>query len=420
MNTFHVGQQHLLPRRTFLRALGVTTGLPLLEAMVPSFSRGAETKLPRRMVAVETNMGIMPQFFFPETAGADYAPTPYLEKLAAHRKNLSVFSGVSHPGVTGGHTAEKCFLTGSPHPDRGGFKNWVSIDQLCAEHIGSETRYPSLTLAMSSEGGQTLSFTRSGSTISAERSPRKLFEKLFVQGKASEVEARVEALRQGQSTLDFVAGQAKRLQRSLSKNDQEKVDQYFTSVRDLEQRLHNSEAWEYKPKPVVDAKAPEDIEDAKEFVKRTSMMFDVIKLALQTDSSRLITLFVDTTVIHQITHHGNRPEVVAELRAKEEAQFGALAGFLTALQATGEDNQNLLDRTMVLYGTCMGSANSHSNVNLPVLLAGGGFKHGAHHAFDKVNNYPLANLYLSMIQRMGIEADKFSTSTGTMKGLEMA
>jgi hypothetical protein len=420
MNTFYVGQQHLLPRRTFLRALGVTVGLPLLEAMVPSFSHGAETKLPRRMVAVETNMGIMPQFFFPETAGADYAPTPYLEKLAEHRKNLSVFSGVSHPGVTGGHMAEKCFLTGSPHPDRGGFKNWVSIDQYCAEHIGSETRYPSLTLAMSSEGGQTLSFTRSGSTISAERSPRKLFEKLFVQGKASEVEARVEALRQGQSTLDFVAGQAKRLQRSLSKNDQERVDQYFSSVRDLEQRLHSSEAWEYKPKPVVDAKPPEDIEDAKEFVKKTALMFDVIKLALQTDSSRLITLFVDTTVIHSITHHGNRPEVVAELRGKEEAQFGALAGFLTALQATPEDNQNLLDRTMVLYGTCMGSANAHSNVNLPVLLAGGGFKHGAHYAFDKTNNYPLANLYLSMIQRLGIEADKFATSTGTMRGLEMA
>src|SRR4051812_4947228 len=420
MNTFHVGQQHLLPRRTFLRALGVTVGLPLLEAMVPSFSQGAETKLPRRMVAVETNMGIMPQFFFPETPGADYAATPYLEKLAAHRKNLSVFSGVSHPGVTGGHTAEKCFLTGSPHPDRGGFKNWVSIDQYCAEHIGSETRYPSLTLAMSSEGGQTLSFTRSGSTISAERSPRKLFEKLFVQGKASEVEARVEALRQGQSTLDFVAGQAKRLQRSLSKSDQERVDQYFSSVRDLEQRLHNSEAWEYKPKPVVDAKPPEDNEDPKEFVKRTSLMFDVIKLALQTDSSRLVTLFVDTTVIHSITHHGNRPEVVAELRAKEEAQFGALAGFLTALQATPEDNQKLLDRTMVLYGTCMGSANAHSNVNLPMLLAGGGFRHGQHLAFDTQNNYPLANLYLSMLHRLGVETNAFSTSKGTMRGLEMA
>ena len=421
MKSVHTSIHRALQRRTFLRAAATTIGLPLLEAMLPAFAGAREAaKVPRRMVAVETNMGIMPQFFFPEKAGRDYATTPYLEKLASHRQQLSVFSGVSHPGVTGGHMAEKCFLTGSPHPERGGFRNWVSLDQFAAEHIGSETRYPSLTLAMSSEGGQTLSYTRSGSTISAERSPRKLFQKLFVQGKASEVEQRVEALRQGRSMLDFVGDQAKSLQRSLSKNDQQRMDQYFTAVRDLEQRLHSSEAWEYKPKPQVKAQPPEDIEDAKLFVDRTRQMFDVIRLALETDSSRLVTLFVDTTIIHGITHHGNRPEVIAELRSKEEAQFGALNGFLSGLTDAKEQNDTLLDRTMVLYGTCMGSANSHSNVNLPVLLAGGGFKHGQHLAFDQTNNYPLANLYVSMLQRLGIESDKFATSTGTMRGLEMS
>ena len=220
--------------------------------------------------------------------------------------------------------------------------------------------------------------------------------------------------------LDFLGDQSKRLNRSLSKSDQARVDEYFTSVRELEQRLHSSEEWEHRPKPVVASKVPDDIDDQREFVVKTRLMFDVMKLALETDSTRIISLFVDTTVIHPITHHGNRPEVVADLRAKEEAQFDALAAFLSALAATKEDGEMLLDRTMVLYGTPMGSANSHSNTNLPVLLAGGGFKHGQHLAFDKENNYPLANLYVSMLQRMGIETGEFSTGKATMRGLEMA
>ncbi len=409
-----------LNRRTFLRGAGITLALPFLEAMLPRFATAAtEAAKPRRMICIETNMGIMPQFFFPEKAGADYAATPYLEKLAAHRKAMTVFSGVSHPGVTGGHAAEKCFITGTPHPERGGFRNWVSLDQLAAEQIGNRTRHPSLVLAMSNEGS-TLSYTRSGAPIPSERSPKKLFQRLFAQGKPEEVAANVEALRQGRSMLDFVGDQTKRLNRSLSKSDQARMDEYLTSVRELESRLHSSEEWEHKPKPVVAAKAPDDIDDAREFVAKTRLMLDVMKLALETDSTRVISLFIDTTVIHGITHHGGRPDVITDLRAKEEAQFAALGDFLTALAGTKEENETLLDRTMVLYGTPMGSANSHDNNNLPVLLAGGGFKHGQHLAFDTKNNYPLSNLYLSMLQRLGIEADTFSTSKGTMRGLEMA
>lgn len=410
-----------LNRRAFLRSTGFCLTLPLLDAMQPSFA--AESKgdaIPRRMVAIETNMGILPQFFFPEKAGRDFELSPYLQRLAAHRQNMTVFSGVSLPGVTGAHAAEKCFLTGTPHPERGGFRNGVSLDQFAAEQIGNKTRYPSLVLAMSSEGGQTLSFTRSGAPISAERSPKKLFQTLFVQGNPDEVAANVEALKQGRSMLDFVSDQSKRLNRSLSKSDQRRMDQYLTSVRELEQRLHSSEEWEYKPKPKVDAKPPEDIDDTKAFVQKTRLMFDVIKLALETDSTRLISLFVDTTVIHNITHHGNRPEVLTELRGHEEKQFDALNSFLTSLNDTKEEGQSLLDRTMVLYGTCMGSANSHSNVNLPVLLAGGGFKHGQHLAFDQQNNYPLSNLYLSMLHRLGIDANEFSSGKGTCRGLELA
>lgn len=407
-----------LSRRTFLRGAGVALALPFLDAMSPL--KAAEARaIPRRMIGIETNMGILPQFFFPEKAGRDYELTPYLEKLTAHRNDMTVFSGTSHPGVTGAHSAEKCFLTGTPHPERGGFRNWVSLDQFAAEQIGSQTRYPSLVLANTNEGA-TLSYTRSGAPIPSERSPNKLFQKLFVQGNPAEVAANIEALRQGRSLLDFVGDQSKRLNRSLSKGDQQRMDQYFTAVRDLEQRLESAESWEYKPKPVVEAKAPQDIEDAKEFVKRTRLFFDVMKLALETDSTRVISFFIDTTVIHNITHHGNRPEVLQELRGHEEAQFAALGDFFTLLSETKEEGQSLLDRTMILYGTCMGSANSHSNVNLPVLLAGGGFKHGQHLAFDAQNNYPLSNLFVSMLQRLGIETHEFSTGKGSFRGLEMA
>jgi Protein of unknown function (DUF1552) len=219
--------------------------------------------------------------------------------------------------------------------------------------------------------------------------------------------------------LDFVGEQSKRLSKTLSQSDVQRLDQYFTSVRELEQRMSSAEAWEYKPKPVVKAAPPEDIDDAKEFVQRTRLTLDVVKLALETDSSRLITFFIDTTVIHAITHHGNRPEALAELSAHESAQFGALNDFLNQLSTTPENGRTLLDSTMVLYGTCMGSASSHSNVNLPVLLAGGGFKHGQHLAFDTKNNYPLTNLYVSILQRLGIGVDEFSTGKGTMRGLEM-
>jgi hypothetical protein len=406
-----------LDRRSFLKSAGVCLALPLLDAM--GGRAAAADAVPRRMVAIETNMGILPQYFFPEKSGRDYALSPYLERLSKHRRNFTVFSGCSLPGVTGGHAAEKCFLTGTPHPDRGGFRNTVSLDQLAAENLGSQTRYSSLVIANSNET-PTLSFTRSGAAIPAERSPRKLFEKLFVQGKPEEVAANVEALRQGRSMLDFIEAQSARLNRRLSNSDQHRMDQYFTSVRDLEKRLHSSEAWEQKPKPKVNAQPPEDIVDAREFVQRTRLMFDVIKLALETDSTRLISLYIDTTVIHNITHHGNRPEVLAELRLKEEGQFDALNGFLSALTDTKEGGDTLLDRTMVLYGTCMGSANSHSNANLPVLLAGGGFKHGQHLAFPTDNNYPLTNLYVSMLQRLGLEAGEFSTGKSTMRGLEFA
>lgn len=409
-----------LSRRTFLRGAGISLALPLLDSLRPVFGADSDAggDVPRRMVCIQTNQGIMPQFFFPETAGRDYELTSYLKLLAAHRDQFTVFSGVSLPGVTGGHQAEKCFITGTPHPDQNGFRNEISLDQYAAEHIGNRTRHPSLVLAMTTEGS-TLSYTRNGSPIPAERSPRRLFHKLFVQGNAEEVASAVEALRKGRSMLDFLGEETARLNRTLSKGDQSRLDQYLTSVRELERRMQASEAWEQKPKPVVDAKQPDDITDAMRFVDKTGQLFDLIKLALETDSTRIVSLFIDTTVIHNITHHGGRPEVIAELRAHEEGQFSVLNRFLTSLADTKEGAESLLDRTQVLYGTCMGSANSHSNVNLPVLMAGGGFRHGQHLAFDTQNNHNLATLYVSMLQRLGIETSTFASASTTMTGLVM-
>ncbi|MCA8987683.1 MAG: DUF1552 domain-containing protein, partial [Planctomycetaceae bacterium] len=386
-----------------------------------SSARGAEESQssPRRMVAIETNQGIIPQFFFPETAGTDYEQTPYLQRLARHRKQMTVFSGVSLPGVDGAHAAEKCFLTGTPHPARGGFKNGISLDQYAAERLGDQTRFSSLTLCNTS-GNATLSFTSNGAPIPSESRPSQLFQKLFVQGNPAETEASVEALKQGRSLLDFVGDQSRRLNRTLPKSDQQRVDQYFTAVRDLEQRLASAEQWQYRPKPEVDVPPPQDITDSRQFVAQTKLMFDLIKLALETDSTRFISFFIDTTVIHQITHHGHRPEVIDELRGHEERQFDALNDFLTDLSESAEGAGSLLDQTQVLYGTCMGSANSHTNKNLPVLLAGGGFRHGQHLKFDNENNYPLSNLYVSMLQGLGIETDTFSTGRSTITGLEMS
>ena len=420
-----------LSRRSFLRGTGVTLSLPLLDAMLPAFARSSPgTNVPgspRRMIAIQTNLGILPQFFWPEGVGMDHKPSPYLDVLKDYRREMTVFSGVSHPSVDGGHTAEKSFLTAAPHPNSGAFRNSVSLDQVAAERIGSLTRIPALVthvgIAMRS-----LSHTRGGVEIPPERSVSALYRKMFVQGTAKEVNARLHDLKKGKSVLDFVNDSAKRLEKDLGPKDRDRLDQYFTSVRDLEGRLHESEEWEKRPKPVVKVPEPKDAV-VTELAVASKLMYDLIRLALETDSTRLVTLFIEALGLHtdipgvehethSLTHHGNRPETLAELRKIETAQFETLAGLLGGLKGTKEGGSTLLDRTMVLYGTCMGSANAHSNVNLPVLLAGGGFKHAGLLAFDTKKNYPLPNLYVSMLQRLGLEIDKFATSTGTMRGLD--
>ncbi len=421
-----------LSRRTVLKGLGVALALPFLDAMVPAVAgepAAAAAAVPRRMFCIETNQGILPQHFFPAAAGRDYQATPYLDILKDARAQMTVLSGVSLPEVDGGHGAELCFLTGAGHPGRGGFRNSISLDQFAAERVGLLTRHPSLSLAVDTQ--RSLSFTGAGVMLPGEDKPSQLFKRLFVQGTPDEVDAQVARLREERSILDQVGARAKSLSAQIGADDRAKVDQYCTALRELERRLVVAEEWEHKPKPRTDAPAPSDSNDRSAVIPRTRTMFELARLALASDATRIITMFISQDFVrpdiagvnegtHQLTHHGNRPEKLAMLKLIEEAQFRELATLLRGLAATREPHGSLLDTTMVLYGTNMGSANSHANDNLPVLLAGGGFKHGQHLAFDRKKNYPLTNLHVSMLQRLGIEVDAFSSGTGTMRGLEFA
>jgi hypothetical protein len=419
-----------LSRRSFLRGAGVCLALPLLEAMRPAFSRAAAVEAPRRLVTIQTNQGIMPHLFFPEKAGRDYELSPYLKLLEPLRSEFTVFSGLSHPGVDGGHSNEVSFLTGAPHPAGAAFRNTISLDQLAAERIGTETQFASLIVSGSSSE-RSMSYNRSGVLIPPESDLARLYRTLFVQGTAKQIEARLEDLRAGRSLLDTVRERAKRLEQSVGAADRSRLDQYFTSIRELEGQLLTAESWEQKPKPKVAMAEPKEVKDAAMLITRLRTMYDIIKLALENDSTRVVSIFIQPLGVlteiagvahetHSLTHHGNRPEMMEELRKIEEAQFTVFRDFLTGLHGVKNDNGTLLDRTSVLYGTCMGNANGHSNKNWPMLLAGGGFKHGQHLAFDQEKNEPIGKLYVSLLQRLGIESEEFSSGKGTIDGLAMA
>ena len=441
-NGSFVSTQRAVSRRQFLRGAGIVLSLPFLDSMLPAFASAATTAAttakPRRMLAVCNNLGVLPDQFFPKQTGRGYALSPYLQTIERHRDDFTVFSGVWNPDCDGGHPADICFLTAAPHPGSGGFRNTISLDQFIAERIGHETRFPSLTLGVNvQQGARSLSWTASGVMIPCEEKASDVFKRLFVQGTPQEVEAQVRKLAQGQSILDAVAGQAKDLQRSVGARDRDRLDQYFTSVRDLEQRMEMSKEWERRPKPKVTASVPLDPESPKEYMQKVKLMYDMARLAFETDSTRSISLMLDsvnspaidlmddhetkiTDGYHNLSHHGRSEAKLAQLKAIDQWHMKLLGELFDGLKTVKEGGDSLFDRTMVLYGSNLGNANTHVTTNLPTLFAGGGFRHGQHLAFDPVHNYPLPNLFVSMLQRMGIEADKFASSSGTMRGLEMA
>ncbi len=412
-------------RRTFLRAAGVGLSLPVLE----SFGAAPPKASPKRMIAINQDLGFIPKLFFPGTSGRNYALSPYLEKLAAHREQFTVFSGLSHPGVDGGHRADKTFLTAAPHPGRASFRNSISLDQVMANQVGHETRFRSLSLGIND--ARSLSYTQAGVEIPTIQNAAALYKKMFLQGDRKAMEAQLVRLRKKGSILDVVLGQSSDLSKRVSASDRERIDQFQTAVRSLEQRLAEAEAWEARPKPKVDEAMPEYPGDKKEFFEMVRMMNDMSRLAFQTDSTRVITLFLGSVRTpgvkfddgrslggyHNLSHHGKDEAKLKQLGEIEVAQMELFGELLRDLQEVDEPGGSLLDNTMVLYGCHMGDANIHNNLNLPIILAGGGFRHGQHLAFNPHNNRPLANLYLSMLHNMGLETDRFASSTGTLTGL---
>ncbi|MCP5555127.1 MAG: DUF1552 domain-containing protein [Akkermansiaceae bacterium] len=416
-----------LTRRHFLRGAGVTLGLPFLEGLAPRGRAAENATPPRRLVCICTPLGIHTPFLNPEQNGRDYPLTPYLEPIADFRNDFSVISGLSHPEVGSSHDSIYSFLTAAPHPEiRAGFRNSISLDQFAAERIGGQTRVPSLSLSAEGFG---LSWTRSGALVPPDLWPATVFARLFLEGRPEEVEEQRRRLRNGKSILDTVSEQAKRMAPSLGRRDREKIDEYFTSVRELEQRMVTAQEWALKPKPQVDAKPPQNNLNSTDLIGKTRLMFDLTHLALQTDSTRLVTmLLLGTSGVppvpgvtmghHDLSHHGQDPVKLAQLKLVELGQMQLVRELLGNLKKTQEQGGSLLDHTMVFFSSNLGSAASHSTRNLPVIFAGGGFKHGQHLAFDANHGPPLCNLYVSMLQRLGIEADQFGSSTGPLTGLE--
>jgi len=413
----------MITRRNLLRASGVAFAIPFFESLARAQDRNASK--PKRMVAIQMNLGLYAQNFFPTQIGRDYQPSRYLQMLEAHRDQFTVISGTSHPDVNGGHVAAKSFLTAAPFVQSSNFKNSISIDQIAAQHIGNETRYRYLPLSVFGRG---ISFSQTGAAIPPIEEPADVYAKLFLSDDEKEQAAHRQRLADGQSVMDTVLGKAKILRTRLSGEDRKKLDEYMNVVRETEQRMARQQQWSRKPKPTTEQPYPPRISQP-DIVTKTRLMFDMMRLAIQTDSTRVISLAIGGESIgplgqnphsyHQLSHHGQDAEKIEQLTQLETGLVESFAGFLSALSETAETDGTMLDQTSVLFGSALGDGSSHNNNNLPILIAGGNFKHGQHLAFDKTQNAPTAKVFVSILQQLGIETDTFGTESGTIRGLEI-
>jgi hypothetical protein len=419
-----------LTRRHFLRSTGIALGLPLLNHHLPKARAAQATQRVKRMVTINATLGLYPGNLWPSVPGHEFESTPYLEVLKSFRKDMTIFSGVSHPGLQAGHEAEPCFLSAAPMDRSGNFRNSISLDQLAAEKLGAVKRFGSLILTSGRFTGSS-SVNRGGVMLPAKNSPSEVFKQLFLEGSKKDMERQVASIEQGRSMLDALLEQSKRLQGKLGVEDRTRMEQYFTSVRELEQRLAESREWARQPKPKVKSKEPVDVKDLDDFVARAGLLFDLTRLAMQTDSTRVIaiqhpnTQFVTSlpglsTDWHNLTHHGMDPTKLAELKIVELMHMGVIRDFLTKLRETPDQDGTLLDHTSVLFGSHLGNAGKHDCKNLPMMLFGGGYKHAGHLAFDREHNTPAARIFVAMLQRLGIDTDEFASGKGRIPGLELA
>lgn len=427
-----------LERRTFLKGIaGATLSLPFLDAMANG-SIGTTSTVPMRMVCVGTGLGFVPKLFFPQQTGRDYELPELLKPLARHRNDFSVFSQLDH-GSEGieGHRGVHAFLTGVLAKNSKGMPEAnISVDQKAAQLVGAETRFQSLQLASGGiDSHNMLSWSSAGVALPQIANLNVLYGLLFQRTDPSQIVQLQGAYQDRLSILDLVKTDADRLMAKVGQRDKEKLDRYFTTIREVENRLTQSRLWLDKPKPVVDYQLPTGA-DGLTFSERIPLYYDLMTLALQTDSTRVITFSSNdigadngglgvTRGYHQLTHHGKVESYLHELAKIERFHTTQFARFLDQLKAVDEPNgKTLFDNTMSLLGSGMGNASSHSNKDLPLLLAGGGFRHGEHlhYAKDKGRGTETraANLFVSMLQQFGLELDQFSSSTGTLTGLEIA
>lgn len=450
-----------LERRRLLRAAGVTLSLPLFTSLRPVGASPPASVPKKRMVCIGNMLGFYPSAFWPEgtlqggkapasrgdaAASRGDAPASRGEangsgmeirrdfswgrttaSLAEVQDKLTLISGLDH-GLKGGHFAIHAFLSGVRQVDAKSMPMAnITVDQYAAERLSGQTRFSSLTVGSDTgiHGGCQLSWTRSGSRVPPITGPRELFDQLFVGTRREDKQAAMDRFRMQGSILDMVRSDAKSLERKLNSADRGKLDEYMTSVRDVEKRIGLRESWIDVPKP----KAPFEPPKNQNFVDDLPLLYDLIALALQTDSTRIATLEIggdfnprDLGVkggYHALSHHGQRREAIESLVTLETYQVEQFRRFIGKLDSTTDDHGSLLDQTAVLFGSGMGNANSHTNTHLPLVLAGGGFDHGRMLAFDHRNHHrpPLTNLFVSMLQDLGIETDSFATSTGTLRGL---
>jgi len=434
-----------IDRRLLLKSSGIAVGLPLLESMLSTSTHAAAgVTVPRRMVCIGVPFGFDPTAFVPLQAGRDYELPSHLKHLEAFRNDFTVVSGLSHPNTGGGgHKAEAVMLTGAPYPDYSyNLKNTISVDQAFASHVRGQTRYESLCLTTY---GGSLSSTTNGVSIPAIDRPSEVFKKLFLASTPVQAEEEIRRIDEGRSMLDFVSEEAKQLNSKLGTADRRRVDEYFNSVRDVERQLKMGREWVNRPKPEPIGTSPNDVGDSAQQAAKFRLMVDMIHLALVTDSTRAISIRT-FGMHHDLSHHGKEPNKLAACRKVELELLQTYGELLRKLKESKEAAGTLLDGTMVMMMSNLRDGNTHWTYNLPVILAGGGFKHGQHLVFNKPyldevanelnppaekspsvekripimgkDQQPLCNLYTSMLQRCGVETDRFSTATGPLEGLE--
>lgn len=434
-----------ISRRHFLRATGMTLALPWLESLAgASSTHGA----PKRFCAIYFPFGVSlaeaehadAQWnWFPFETGRDYTLNTSLQSLAPYRAKMSILGGLSHPLMvnSGGHDSADTFLTGAELRARH-LHNSVSLDQVLASKLGSENRYASLVF--STDGGtgvplrsNTLSYTSRGQPIPSLNRPSFIFERLFGLNPDS-LEAQQQGLAVTGSHLDLLREDARSLNARLGREDREKLDQYLTSVRQVEQQVQRSTDWLSSPKPQVNAAdltLDADDHTPQELIRT---MLDLLVLAFQTDSTRVATyqlanMHSGTSIAtkfskllglgrptHGLAHDWDKPGGVEQFGRWDQWQTENLSYFLGKLDAVKEGDGTLLDNTLVYYGSS--NSTTHMNSNYPLVLAGGkslGFKHGEYHQFE--DSLPLSNLYLTMLHRFGLEESSFADSTGELTGL---